>query len=71
MEWLNYAIVGAMWILAIWLMFWTDKRWPGGYTADYDSYNYYDYDDIPSSPYVIQYPLDDRPWPKKDGLDDK
>lgn len=23
------------------------------------------------SPYTIQYPLDDRPWPKKDGPDDK
>lgn len=25
----------------------------------------------PPTPYTIQYPLDDRPWPKKDGLDDK
>lgn len=22
-----------------------------------------------ASPYTIQYPLDDRPWPKKDGLE--
>lgn len=35
------------------------KRWPGHSPEPWAS----------ETPIVIQYPLDDAPWPKKDGID--
>ncbi|HVK81112.1 MAG TPA: hypothetical protein VM915_10930 [Verrucomicrobiae bacterium] len=43
------------------LAWWADKRWPAGAPEPWEP--------EADAPIVIQYPLDDAPWPKKDGVD--
>jgi len=54
------ALVAGTMVLFGALAWWADKRWSRRSEPPIDE---------PQAPIVIQYPLDDAPWPKKDGVD--
>ncbi|MNU02220.1 hypothetical protein D3C72_2458620 [compost metagenome] len=54
------ALVAGTMVLFGALVWWAAKRWPGRAPEPW----------APDAPIVIQYPLDDAPWPKKDGVDE-